>query len=447
MKHSPSILVHKISYRKIAGMVQTTLKKPITVLKDSGFEAITIPTLGFFAGFAGVALFGPMVPKFVHLLHLDPLQAGLLVSITSLTGSLLRIPFGAFAGAKGSRKPFITLLVMSILGVGGLLLLLQSDYPTHMAGTYPLLLLTGALAGSGIATFSVGATQVAKNTPTNTHGKALGIFAGIGNLAPGVFSLLLPIAVLSFGLIEAYWIWLALLAVVLAAYIFLSPKSKVLPGNSNSFSEIKRAAKHKEVWALTVLYFTSFGGFLALSAWLPLFWHTQFHLSLITAGSITLAFGVLASVFRILGGTLADKFDSILLFTIFLIGIVAISMLIAFSQNDLVVTMALVLGLGSAFGSLSGVIFRKVPSVIPKTIGGVAGIVGGIGALGGFVIPPIMGFAIKAFGASSKYSIGFSVIVFLSVIDFIALVVLSKGVSEERSILPPISRLDLQEGS
>ncbi len=427
-------------------MALTNLKESEVIFKNNRFNALTVPTLGFFAGFAGVALFGPMVPKFIHLLHLNPLQAGLLVSITSLSGSLLRIPFGAIAGSKGSRRPFITLLVLSILGVGALLFILQSSYPTHMKGTYPLLLLSGALAGAGIATFSVGATQVAKSTSKADHGKRLGIFAGIGNLAPGVFSLLLPIAVINFGLITAYWMWLALLVVALVVYMVFSPKSETGSSpNSSSFLEIKKAAKHKEVWALTVLYFSSFGGFLALSAWLPLFWHTQFHLSLLEAGSITLVFGVVASFSRILGGVLADKIASIVLFSYLLLGTLVISSFMAFTQNDLTVAIVLVLGLGSTFGALSGVIFRRVPSVVPNIVGGVAGIVGGIGALGGFIIPPLMGFSIKTFGASSNYYIGFSVIVFLTVFDFVALMLLSKKGLETRSMFSSTSSLELPE--
>ena len=58
--------------------------------------ALWLATLGFFGGFAGVAVFGPMVPEFVEILGLSPVQAGLLAGIPNLTGSLLRIPFGAW---------------------------------------------------------------------------------------------------------------------------------------------------------------------------------------------------------------------------------------------------------------------------------------------------------------------------------------------------------------
>ena len=51
---------------------------------------------------------------------------------------------------------------------------------------------------------------------------------------------------------------------------------------------------------------------------------------------------------------------------------------------------------------------------MPQAVGGAAGWVGGLGALGGFVIPPVMGFAVANFDKRG-YAIGFIVFVFLSI--------------------------------
>ena len=53
----------------------------------------------------------------------------------------------------------------------------------------------GLLCGCGIATFSVGISQVSYWFPQQRQGSALAIYAGVGNLAPGMFSLLLPFAI------------------------------------------------------------------------------------------------------------------------------------------------------------------------------------------------------------------------------------------------------------
>ncbi len=64
-------------------------------IRGSRSEALALATVGFFGGFAGVSIFGPLVPKFTDLLHLSPFEAGILAAIPSLLGALLRIPFGA----------------------------------------------------------------------------------------------------------------------------------------------------------------------------------------------------------------------------------------------------------------------------------------------------------------------------------------------------------------
>jgi NNP family nitrate/nitrite transporter-like MFS transporter len=53
---------------------------------------------------------------------------------------------------------------------------------------------------------------------------------------------------------------------------------------------------------------------------------------------------------------------------------------------------------------------------VPQAIGGAAGWIGGIGALGGFVIPPAMAFAVRDLGPRG-YSIGFIVFVFLALMS------------------------------
>jgi NNP family nitrate/nitrite transporter-like MFS transporter len=53
---------------------------------------------------------------------------------------------------------------------------------------------------------------------------------------------------------------------------------------------------------------------------------------------------------------------------------------------------------------------------VPHAIGGAAGCIGGIGALGGFLIPPAMAFAVSDLGPRG-YSIGFVVFVFLALMS------------------------------
>ena len=50
------------------------------------------------------------------------------------------------------------------------------------------------------------------------------------------------------------------------------------------------------------------------------------------------------------------------------------------------------MGLGNA------AVFKMVPKYVPHAVGGASGLVGGLGALGGFVIPPVLGLFAGALG-------------------------------------------------
>jgi len=190
-------------------------------LKGTPAQGLFGATLGFFIGFASVALFGPTAGRFQEVMHLSPLAVGFLVAMPSLSGSLLRIPFSAWVDTNGGRKPLLVLLALSIVGMSGVAAVVSFLYPNHLTSCmYPVLLLLGLLCGCGIAGFSVGISQVSYWYPQGQQGRALALFGGVGNLAPGIFSFILPIALGSLGLAGSYWIWLGLLVTGTVLYAF-----------------------------------------------------------------------------------------------------------------------------------------------------------------------------------------------------------------------------------
>src|ERR1019366_4224453 len=55
-----------------------------------------------------------------------------------------------------------------------------------------------------------------------SRGGVLGIYGGVGNLAPGVFTLILPFAIAALGLAGSYLVWLAFLLIGTAIYGWLA---------------------------------------------------------------------------------------------------------------------------------------------------------------------------------------------------------------------------------
>jgi MFS transporter, NNP family, nitrate/nitrite transporter len=397
---------------------------------------LVMGTWGFFIGFAAVALYGPAAHAFQQSMQLSPLLVGLLVAAPQLTGSLLRIPFGAWVDKVGGRLPMLVLFGASIVGMWGLVFILVT-VPHVTAALYPVILLFGFMSGCGVASFSVGIPQVSYWFPRDRQGTVLGIYGGIGNLAPGVFTLLLPFAIAALGLAGSYLAWLAFLLIGTGiygwlardAYYFQLRARDVAPEEARSIAKslgqellpsesvwgaLIKAADETRTWGLTFLYFVSFGGFLALTAWFPTYWTNLHHLSLTQAGMLGgIGFSLLAAVTRVGGGSLAERFGgetmALVAFAIVLAGATLLTFITAFTVN---VAGELAVGLGMGLGNAA--VFKMVPKYVPQAVGGASGIVGGLGALGGFVIPPTLGLFAGALG-DAGYSGGFFVYVVLAV--------------------------------
>jgi NNP family nitrate/nitrite transporter-like MFS transporter len=408
------------------------------VIKGSPRLGLIGATAGFFVGFAAVALFGPTALRFRDALDLTPVSLGFLIATPALSGSLLRIPFSAWVDTTGGRKPFMVLLALSIAGMAGVALIVSTQDTSHLTpGYYWVLLALGALCGSGIATFSVGISQVAYWFPQKRQGRALAIYAGVGNLAPGLFSLLLPFALEGLGLSISYLAWLAFLTAGTVAYGVLGRNAwffqlreqgcsieeartrarnlgqELFPART-TIETLKVSAGVWQTWGLVAIYFTSFGGFVALTAWLPTYWMSFFGASVLTAGLLTALYSLTASAIRILGGVMADRLyqggqnTGVLSLLIMLSGA-----LLMCTARDFELAIPGVLLLAVGMGICNAATFKILPQAVPGAVGGAAGWVGGLGAFGGFVIPPAMAFAVSDLGTRG-YAIGFIVFVVLA---------------------------------
>ncbi len=431
--------------------MQQVLRHPAASysLKGTPNLALFGATTGFFVGFAAVALFGPTASQFQAVLKLPPALLALLIAAPALSGSLLRIPFSAWVDTTGGRKPFLILLSLGTIGMLGLFLVVTLLFPERLTPEYyPLLLLLGVLSGSGIATFSVGATQASYWFPQSRQGWSLGVFGGVGNLAPGIFSFLLPVALERFGLATAYLAWLSFLIVGTVLYYLLGRNcwyfqlreqglppeearstarelgQEVFPAGS-VLDSLRISARVWRTWVLVVVYFTTFGGFIALTAWLPTHWQSLYEVSLITAGFLTALYSLLASGVRAVAGGVADRLGGQQTTAIALVTIALGSLVMAASQGFAVAVAAeVIIAVGMGVGNAA--VFKLVPQEVPDAVGGAAGWIGGLGAFGGFVVPLAMGTFVGTLGLAG-YDRGFVVFAALAVLSLLLLYVPSRS--------------------
>lgn len=394
-------------------------------------------TLGFAAGLTTIVLYGVAGPEFQEWLGLSSAMLGVLLASPHLSKAVLRVPFGAWVDAVGGRKPLLTLLILTVVGVAGVAGVLLADYPEGAGPwTLPLLLAFGLLAGAGGATFSVGVPKTSYWFPIRRQGWALGVYAGAGNVTPGVFNYLIPVMIGAWGLTAAYSLWLGflVLATVLYAlyavdaYYFQLVARGTAPSEAKTISRtlgqelfpsggarasLVASARNPRTWILVFLYSVSFGGgFTALTAWLPTYWALFHGQSLVQAGLLAAFFTVYGSLIRIPGGRWSDRFGgesvAVASFSLMLAG----ALVLTFSFSALPAFVGMIV-LGTGMGVANAAVFELVPAYVPEAVGGASGWIGGIGGAGTLVIVPALGMFVDVLGQPG-YAWGFVMFVVLA---------------------------------
>jgi NNP family nitrate/nitrite transporter-like MFS transporter len=195
--------------------------------------------------------------------------------------------------------------------------------------------------------------------------------------------------------------------------------------SGNAMASIRKASADWRTWALTFFYFVSFGGFIALTVWLPTYWSELFSTSLVTAGLMTALYSLSCSLLRVVGGFVSDSLggETVVMASFVTITLGAILMMVTTDSFTAALAGQMVLALGMGFANAA--VFKLVPKYGPKSVGGAAGVVGGLGAFGGFVIPPLMGIFVKEFGHPG-YAWGYSVFVTLALMSLVVFKILNR---------------------
>lgn len=421
-------------------------------LKGSPRLGLVMATIGFFTGLTSIVLFGVAGPVFQESLGLSSTLLAVLLTSPHISKSLLRIPFGAWVDTAGGKKPFLILLILWTAGMLGLVILLVVSYPDNFnRSLFPLLVVLGLLAGCGGVTFSVGIPQTSYWFPQRRQGYALGIFAGMGNVGPGVANLLIPILVVAWGLTGAYSAWLVFLIIATAlyavyavdAYYFQLVRKGVDREKAVSISQemgldifpaartvresLKVAAKIPKTWALVFLYMVSFGGgFVALTAWFPTYWGLFHDMSLTTAGLLAGGFTIYGSLIRVPAGRLCDRWggENTAIGSFAVIGLGAVILMM--SESTLPAFWGMMI-LGTGMGVANAAVFKLVPKYVPEAVGGASGWVGGLGGAGTLIVVPLLGVFVDALGQIG-YARGFIVFVILSAASVVVSYMLKRSV-------------------
>ncbi|WP_166039027.1 MFS transporter [Sphingosinicella sp. YJ22] len=366
-------------------------------------QVLWTSTVAFTVCFAVWTIFSIIGLGVKDELGLSETEFGLLVGTPILTGSLSRVLLGIWADQLGGRKVFAAVMVLAAI----------ATFLTSFADSY-LELLVAAL-GVGIAggAFSVGVTYVSKFYPKSRQGTALGIF-GAGNVGSAVTKFVAPFVMVAAGWQAVAQVWAGALIVMAVIFLALTREDpdQVARRQSGAKAESLRSQltvlKNIQVWRFALYYFFVFGAFVALALWLPRYLIGVYGLDVKTAGMLAAFYSVPASIFRIYGGTLSDRYGArSVMYVTFGVSVLCTFMLsyppttyiiegvrgpITFrTEMGLVPFLVTIFVLGFFMSLGKAAVFKHIPVYYPNHVGAVGGLVGMIGGLGGFVLPLTFG--------------------------------------------------------
>ncbi len=312
-------------------------------------------------------------------LGLSSAQKGWMVAVPILSGSILRIPLGLLSDRVGGRRAGIALLAFLFvpLALGWL-----------WADSFSSLLAAGFLLGAGGASFAVALPLASRWYPPERQGLAMGI-AAAGNSGTVVTNLLAPRLAAIVGWHGVFALAMIPLAVVLLAFVLLAREdsSRSLVAPASGTRQLLRAA---DLWWFCAFYAVTFGGYVGLSSFLPIFFRDQYDVTPLQAGYLTAAAALAGSVARPIGGLIADRVGGVRLLSIVLVVVAGAYALAA--RLPPLGTMAGILVAGMlGLGMGNGAVFQVVPQRFRRQVGAATGIIGALGGLGGFALPAVLG--------------------------------------------------------
>ena len=371
-------------------------------------SVLLVTTWAFTVCFAVWMMFGVTGIPIRAQLGLDAIQFGVLTATPVLTGAIFRLPLGIWTDRFGGR------IIMLVLLLGCAVPLWVSAY----ADTLWQFLLLGLALGLVGASFSVGTPYVARFFPKEQRGFAMGVF-GAGTVGAALNMFVAPWLIDAYGwqmVPRLYAVMLVVTAVIF--WIFSAPD----PGTGKPLASMRQqlvVLRDPHVWKYCQYYSIVFGGFTALSIWMPQYFTSEYGFSIAQAALLAACFAVPAGIFRAFGGWLSDRFGGHNV-TWWVLWIAWICLfLLSYPRTELTVhtvsgsasfgialpvwfftILLFVLGIAFACGMAST--FKYIGDDFPDSMGAVSGVVGMVGGLGGFLLPIMFGAILDHLGINSS---------------------------------------------
>lgn len=367
-----------------------------TALRSGHWPSLLGAWLHFEISFMVWLLVGALGVLIAADFQLTATEKGLLVAAPLLSGALLRLVVGPSSDRYGTKVTGAALLVCELVVlIGGWL----------APPSYGQTLAVGVGLGVAGASFAVALPLASRVYPLSHQGLAMGIAASAnsGGVLAAFFAPRLGHAL---GWQATFGAMAIPVLVTLALFLLLVREPSARAGRQPVapwWAGTLELLREPGTYFFCLLYAITFGGFVGLGSFLPIFLHDQYGLDSLDAGSVTALCVLAGSLARPLGGYAADRFGGLRLLSLLFPALAALALgagqflPVGWEAIVLVLTVG-TMGLGN------GAVFQAVWHGFAKQIGTASGVIGAAGGLGGFLLPAGLG-ALK--DVTGSYRAGF----------------------------------------
>ncbi|MCG1002894.1 MULTISPECIES: MFS transporter [Halobacterium] len=379
----------------------------MALIRMTKFRTLLLATIGFNFSFLIWFSFAPFTEPMASEFGLSLAEIGLLAS-----ANIWLAPFGrALTGWLSDKfgAPSVFAIVLGYVGVFSM--------ASAFAQSYGVFFVERLIVATAGITFVVGIQHVAEWFEEENLGLAEGIYAGVGNAGAAGGALILPRV---FGtnwngpLFSTNWraafFYTGVVSILLGVTYFTlgeaakTEEKRQATKESASFSGWIHTATRYGTLVLALAYVMTFGLELSMNGWLATYYREGFGTNnLVLASTFAATFSIAAGLLRPIGGYVSDRLAraerNILPFftghyreqwtfasmTFVVVAMVGMTLAGLSGEVLLAVGAGFLVGMGCAFAE--GAIFAQVPAMFPNSSGAVAGVVGGVGTIGGIVYP------------------------------------------------------------
>jgi NNP family nitrate/nitrite transporter-like MFS transporter len=321
---------------------------------------------------------------------LSATQKGFLVGVPLLGGAVLRIIVGLCSDVIGPKPIGLVVLWCELAAV---------LWGWLGATSYVQILGVGLFLGVAGASFAVALPLASRAYPPAHQGLAMGMAASAnsGTVLAAFFAPRLGQLV---GWHGVFGLMVLPILATMVAFALLIPrdigraKPEYRPGWWNMARHMVRLPS---LYWLSFIYAVTFGGFVGFCSFLPIYFHDQYELHLVTAGSLTALCGLAGSLIRPVGGYVADRLGGLRVLLVLFLAIAGCVLGIA-RLPPLEWAVVLIVTAVAAMGFGNGVVFQVVADRLRNQIGMATGMIGAAGGFGGFLLPVWLGVLKDATG-------------------------------------------------